>query len=124
MSIQASDLWTRTHQTFSHLPMPLQRMLAGAGGGIPDLNCAVTAPGGDGRRILVEGYGIDRTPSKLRRLKKKINFLGLGLLAVLVQKKITLLRYYRRSFVDRMHDADLGLSSLGRIHGIWYSSDR
>ena len=66
--------------------MPLQRMLAGAGGGIPDLNCAVTAPGGDGRRILVEGYGIDRTPSKLRRLKKKINCLGLGLLAVLVHR--------------------------------------
>ena len=69
--------------------MPLQRMLAGAGGGIPDLNSAVTAPRGDGRRLLVEDYGIDRTlpsvrvpapdrissdigrPATLRRLTKK-----------------------------------------------------
>jgi hypothetical protein len=50
--------------------MPLQRMLAGAGGGIPDLNSAVTAPGGHGRRLLVEDYGYDPTPANLTRLTK------------------------------------------------------
>ena len=53
--------WTRTHQTLSHLRMPLQRMLAGAGGGIPDLNSAVTAPGGHGRRLLVQDCGLRPT---------------------------------------------------------------
>ncbi len=78
--------WTRTHQTFSYLRMPLQRMLAGAGRCIPDLNSAVIAPRGDGRRLLVVDYSIDSTlpsfrvpapdrissdigrPAKLRRL--------------------------------------------------------
>ena len=40
--------------------MPFQCMLAGTGRGIPDLNNAVTAPGGDGRRLLVD-YDIDPT---------------------------------------------------------------
>ena len=48
-------------------------MLAGAGGGIPDLNSAVTAPRGDGRRLLVEDYGIDLTTAKLRRLTKTLS---------------------------------------------------
>ena len=51
--------------------MPLQRMLA-AGRGIAELNSAVTAPGGDGRRLLVQDYGLHPTPANLTRLTKKI----------------------------------------------------
>jgi hypothetical protein len=64
--------WKRKHQTLLHLRMPFQRLLAGACRGIPDPNSAVNAPGGDGRRILVEDHGLDSTPAKLRRLTKKL----------------------------------------------------
>ena len=69
----------RTHQTFSHVRMPFQRLLAGACRGIPDPNSAVTAPGGDSRRLLVEDHGNDLTPAKLRRLTKKIAKITLSL---------------------------------------------
>ena len=52
--------------------MPLQRMLAGAGGGIPDLDSAVTAPRGHGQRLLVEDYRLQPTPANLTRLAKKL----------------------------------------------------